>query len=94
MFLGLICVGRHIGSDRLLGENDRDETEESRCAIRDRDPAGFDSQDLRRCSVFEQFIELLTDLIHEPGIDLVIQEVINLQDISRQHLPIFSDTIF
>ena len=38
--------------------------------------------------------EFLADLIHEPGIDLVIQEVINLQDISRQHLPIFSDTIF
>ena len=40
--------------------------------------------------VLEQFVELFTDLIQQFRVDLMIQEAIDLQDVSRKDLSVRS----
>ena len=94
---GLHLCGIHIAIDiealGLLRENHR-YMKVVRYDTCNADAGSFDGENLIDRLPFETAFELLAHLIKEIDIHLMIQETVNLQDVSFLHDPVFCDTLF
>ena len=77
----------------LFREDERDvHGNAGRCC--ERDPAGFDGQDLGHLVICEESGDLVADLLHELRVDLLVQEASDLQDPSGQYRALLQDHFF
>ena len=77
----------------LLGEDHR-AAELDAGHGRDGDAAGLDREDLVHALAAEEAMELPRHLPEQRGVDLVVEEVVDLQDAAGQHLSVGQDAFF
>src|SRR5947209_5383963 len=94
--LAALGARRHMALKRVLGHRDGAHLarEDDRNVERDtglqrgRNAADFGGQNLVRFEACEATRELLADSLHEAGVDLVVKERVNLQDVALQNLAV------
>ena len=58
------------------------------------DAAGLGGEDHGDLVHVEVLAELLGDVVHQFGVNAVVQEAIHLDDVAGQHLALFHDAVF